>query len=88
MIPDRDRPIAVEFTETDLLVTLPNQRHISIPLADYPILLQAPSQERSNVQLGLGGIYWPDLKLEISLLELLGSTALSTGHHKPHFCEG
>jgi hypothetical protein len=88
MIPDRDRPIAIDFTETDLRVTLANQRQIPIPLGNYSVLLHATSEQRQNVQLSLGGIYWPDLKLEISLLELLGGTALSTRRHKPRFCEG
>ena len=88
MIPDRDRPIAIDFTETDLQITLANQRQISIPLANYPMLLNATSEQRTKVQLSLSGVYWPDLQLDISLLELISGTALSSRRHKPRFCEG
>ncbi len=88
MIPDRDRPIAVAFTDVDLQVTLANNRQITLPLENYPMLQQATSEQRANVQLGLSGIYWPDLNLDISLLELLSGTASPTRSHKPRFCEG
>jgi len=88
MIPDRDRPIAIDFTDDDLQVTLANQRQISVPLANYPLLLNATVEQRTNVQLSLSGIYWPDLNLDISLLELLTGTAAPTRWHKPRFCEG
>ena len=88
MIPDRDRPAAITFTETHLSVTLANQRQITIPLVNYPALLNATSKQRANVQLSLGGVYWPDLHLDISLLELLGGTTSASHSHKPRFCEG
>ena len=88
MIPDRDRPIALTFTDVDLRVTLANQRHITVPLTDYPALIQATSDQRANLQVSLSGIYWPDLHLDISLLALLSGTATPTRRHKPRFCEG
>ncbi|MBI1279029.1 MAG: DUF2442 domain-containing protein [Anaerolineaceae bacterium] len=88
MIPDRDRPIAIDFTGADLCVTLANQRQITIPLANFPVLLKATSQQRAHVQLSLSGIYWPELNLDISLLELLGGLSASSRSHKPRFCEG
>jgi hypothetical protein len=88
MIPDRDRPIAVAFTDSDLVVTLANQRQMSLPLASYPALAEATPKQRANVQLTLGGLYWSELNLDISLLELLGGTSSPTRRHKPRFCEG
>ena len=88
MIPDRDRPIAVTFTDVYLCVTLTNQRQIRIPLADYPILAHARAEQRGNVQLTLAGLYWSELNLNISLMELLSGTSSSSRRHKPRFCEG
>lgn len=88
MIPDRDRPIAIDFTDDNLRVTLANHRQITVPLANYPALLHATSEQRANVQLSLSGIYWPDLNLDILLMELLTGTTSPTRSHKPRFCEG
>ena len=88
MIPDRDRPIAVTFTDVDLCVTLANQRQISISLVDYPVLQQATVEQRAKVSFMLAGLYWSELNLDLSLLELLGGTASPVRRHKPRFCEG
>ncbi len=88
MIPDRDKPISIDFADADLCVTLANQRQLTIPLTNYPPLLQATSEQRANFQLSLSGIYWPDLQVDISLLKLLMGSASETHSHKPRFCEG
>ena len=88
MIPERDRPIAVAYSDDYLRVTLANQRQITVSLTTYPTLLQATPEQRANVQFTLAGLYWPDLHLDISLLLLLGDSTTPTRHHKPRFCEG
>ena len=88
MIPDRDRPIAVTFTDVDLLVTLANQRQINIPLANFPALAHATPDQRAIVQLSLVGLYWSELNLDISLLGLLSETSSAPCRHKPCYCEG
>ena len=88
MIPDRDRPIAATFFDTYVHITLANGRTIPVSLAQYPALASATPEQRANLQLTLAGIYWPDLKLDISLLGLLSATDSPTRHHKPRFCEG
>ncbi len=88
MIPDRDKPTAIDFDADELRVTLANGRQIAVPLANYPQLLYATADQRTHVQLGLSGIYWPDLQLELSLLELLTGSTSTTRSHKPRFCEG
>ena len=88
MIPDRDRPTAVDFSDDHLHITLANGRTVLIALDDYPALTHATPEQRANVQLSLGGLYWSELNLDISLLELLSGTAASTRRHKPRFCEG
>ena len=88
LIPDRDRPVNVTYSDTHLHVTLANGRSIRIPLENYPALTQATPEQRANVQLSLGGIYWPDLNLDLSLLDLINETSSSLRRHKPRFCEG
>lgn len=88
MIPDRDKPTVIHFDADELHVTLANGRQIAVPLANYPQLLHATADQRTHVQLGLSGIYWPDLQLELSLLELLTGSASASRSHKPRFCEG
>ena len=88
MIPDRDRPIAVDFTDVDLCVILANQRRLKIPLADYPLLAQATDEQRMNLQLTLNGLYWPEIDLDISLMTLLNGVVAPIRRHKTRFCEG
>jgi hypothetical protein len=88
MIPDRDRPTAVSFSNGDFHVTLADGRTLAIPLINYPTLAHATPAQRANVKLSLGGIYWPELNLDISLLELLSGTTSLARSHKPRFCEG
>jgi hypothetical protein len=88
LIPDRDRPTTVVFSETQLRVTLANGRTIGLSLENYPVLAQAIAAQRTNVKLTLSGIYWPDLNLDISLLALLSGTESPARRHKPRFCEG
>ena len=88
LIPDRDRPTAVVFSDSQLHITLANGRTIGLPLENYPVLAQATAAQRTNVQLTFSGIYWPDLNLDIPLLMLLSGTSSPTRRHKPRFCEG
>lgn len=86
MIPDRDRPTHVTYSESHLHVTLANGRMAAVPLADYPMLAAATDEQREQVQMSIGGLYWPALKLDISLLALLGGTP--TPRRKGRICEG
>lgn len=60
-------------TEDRLTVDLADGRSISVPLAWYPRLLHATSQERENWEIaGAGyGIYWPDIDEDLSVEGLL-----------------
>ena len=53
----------VALTEDRLIVDLADGRSISVPLAWFPRLLHATSQERENWEIaGAGyGIHWPDV---------------------------
>ena len=63
----------VQFTEDTMAVDLLDGRTIVVPLAWYPKLLDATSEQRRNWQLsGAGyGIHWPDLDEDLSTDGLL-----------------
>ena len=63
----------VHCSEDSLTVDLLDGRTISVPLAWYPRLLHATSDQRSNWQVsGAGfGIHWPDVDEDLSVHGLL-----------------
>ena len=68
--PDR-RPRAVEFTASELVVTLQDGRKIATPLDRYPRLKQASPQQRANFEIMPMGIHWPDLDEDHGVLGML-----------------
>jgi hypothetical protein len=52
---------AVEFTATELVVTLVDGRKIATPLDWYPRLQRASPKERANFEIMPMGIHWPDI---------------------------
>jgi hypothetical protein len=65
------RPCAVEFTATDLVVTLADGRKIATPLDWYPRLMRASPRERGNFELMPMGIHWPDLDEDLGIAGML-----------------
>ena len=63
----------VHFTEDTISVDLIDGRTIVVPLAWYPILLEATPEQRSNWKVsGAGyGIHWPDIDEDLSTEGLL-----------------
>ncbi len=63
----------VRFTEDTLAVDLIDGRTIIVPLAWYPKLFDATSEQRRNWQIsGAGyGIHWPDVDEDLSTEGLL-----------------
>jgi Arc/MetJ family transcription regulator len=63
----------VKCTRDNLRVDLLDGRAIIVPLAWYPRLLHATSQERSNWKVAGGGygIHWPDVDEDLSVEGLL-----------------
>lgn len=65
------RARSVEFTETDLVVSLADGRKIATPLDWYPRLKRASAAERSNYEIMPMGIHWPDLDEDLGIVGML-----------------
>lgn len=63
----------VHFSEDNVSVDLMDGRTTSVPLAWYPRLLHATTEQRQNWKLAGGGfsIHWPDLDEDLSTEGLL-----------------
>ena len=71
----------VRCSESELTVVLADGRIITVPLAWFPRLLSATSQQRSKFEIlgGGHGIHWPDLDEDLSVEGLLrGAKSRST----------
>jgi len=68
-----ERVANVTFSADSLSVSLKDGRTITVPLAWYPKLLHASTQQRSNWRVAGGGygIHWPDLDEDLSTEGLL-----------------
>jgi hypothetical protein len=62
---------AVEFTATDLVVTLADGRKIATPLDWYPRLKRASAAERANYEIMPMGIHWPDIDEDLGIVGML-----------------
>jgi len=64
----------VRVTNSRLTVELTDGREVSVPLAEFPDLAAATSEQRANWEItGLGtAIYWPDIDEELGLAGMLG----------------
>ena len=65
------RPRAVEFTASELVVTLADGRKIATPLDWYPRLKSASAVARSNYEIMPLGIHWPDIDEDLSVAGML-----------------
>ena len=67
------RARSVRFEGERMIVTLTNDREISVPVAWYPRLAQATPKQRNNWRLiGDGeGIHWPDVDEDLPVAGIL-----------------
>jgi hypothetical protein len=65
------RAMSVEFTPTDLVVTLGDGRKIVTPLEWYPRLLRASHADRADYEIMPMGIHWPSLDEDLSIAGML-----------------
>lgn len=63
--------VAVEVTDSEVIVRLADGRTISTPLVWYPTLLGGAPDQRQNVVLTPVGIHWPDLDEDLSVAGML-----------------
>jgi len=61
----------VEFTATELVVTLADGRKIATPLDWYPRLKNASRAARQNYEIMPMGIHWPDIDEDLSIAGML-----------------
>ena len=66
---------AVEFTATELVVTLADGRRIATPLDWYPRLKRASAAQRGNFEIMPMGIHWPDIDEDLSIAGMLKGRA-------------
>jgi Protein of unknown function (DUF2442) len=65
------KPRAVEFTASELVVTLADGRRIATPLAWYPRLRRASVAERADYEIMPMGIHWPAIDEDLSIAGML-----------------
>ena len=65
------KPRAVEFTASELVVALMDDRRIATPLEWYPRLLRASASERDNYEIMSMGIHWSDIDEDLSIAGML-----------------
>jgi len=65
------RPRSVEFTASELVVTLTDGRKIATPLDWYPRLQGASPEQRANFELMPMGIHWPDVDEDLGVAGML-----------------
>ncbi len=68
---------AVEFTASELVVTLADGRKIATPLDWYPRLQRASAIERDNYEIMPMGIHWPALDEDLSIAGMLKGQRVS-----------
>jgi hypothetical protein len=62
---------AVDFTATELVVTLGDGRKIVTPLEWYPRLQMASAAQRAQYEIMPMGIHWPALDEDLSIAGML-----------------
>ena len=68
---ERNEPVGVVCSDTELTVTLRDGRRITVPLWWYPTLLHATDRERADCELMPLGIHWPKIDEDISVRGLM-----------------
>ena len=63
----------VEFDDDMMRVAFTDGRVLSIPLAWFPLLLDATPEQRARCEIGGGGIslHWPELDEDLSVAGLM-----------------
>jgi hypothetical protein len=64
---------SVDFDEDMMHVLLTDGRRISVPIAWFPLLLKASSEQRTKYEIGAGGtsLHWAELDEDLSMAGLM-----------------
>jgi hypothetical protein len=65
------RASSVDFTSTELVVTLADGRKIVTPLDWHPRLKQASPAQRANYEIMPMGVHWPEIDEDLSIAGML-----------------
>jgi Protein of unknown function (DUF2442) len=58
----------VWFTDTEIFVKLNTGEISSLPISNFPLLLEATNSQRENVEIINGyALYWPNLEEDLSV---------------------
>ena len=72
------RASSVDFSPTELVVTLADGRKIVTPLAWYPRLQQASPAQRMHYEIMPMGIHWPEIDEDLSIAGMLKGRAANS----------
>lgn len=69
----------VEVNEMEIRVTLVDGRDAAMQISDFPLLMQATSSQRKNVEVINGyALYWPDLGEDLSVAGFFEKEVISS----------
>jgi Protein of unknown function (DUF2442) len=74
---------AVRFDDSSMWVDLSDDRVIAVPVAWFPRLMNATSEQRAQVELSPRGLHWESLDEDISVDGLLAGIGDLTREHDP-----
>jgi hypothetical protein len=66
-----DSPTQVRFDANSMWIDLSDGRTLGIPLAWFPRLLRATSEQREQLRISSRGLHWEALDEDISIAALL-----------------
>ena len=71
----------VEFDAVAMRVTFTDGRILSVPLNWFPLLRDATPGQRSNCEIGGGGVslHWPDIDEDLSIAGLMAGVDRNAG---------
>ena len=64
-------PVSVSFTDDSMSVALEDGRVITVPVAWYPRLAKASTEQRLAFELSPAGIHWDEIDEDISVEGML-----------------
>jgi hypothetical protein len=70
----------VEFDDEMMRVSLTDGRVVGVPLAWFPLLVNATPEQRARCEIGGGGtsLHWPDLDEDLSVAGLMAGADLQS----------